>query len=393
MPGQFKNSCAETAGKIRILHVLSAKDKRIRPLENLVKGLDKGMFSQVICYLRGDDEEHTEFEIFGYDVITLNISKKKLRTFQPLAVLQLAKIIKERGIDIVHCQRHKPTVYGTLAAYMKGKDLKVISHVRGLSRTRRFRRKLLNRALFGRISRIVAVSNAVRDDIVRANPMSFPDKVVTIYNGIDVQSYNDCSLSPEEARIRLGLPDKEVFVYGTVGRLAETKGQRILLEAFVRVYEKYPKSWLILAGKGRLESELRSLAVELNIHERVLFLGYRTDVPVVLRACDVFVLPSIAEGLPGALLEAMATGVPVIASRVGGVPEILNSLDAGMMVSPSSVDELANARERLYNMDEVERNDIGKALRERVCVEFTKEKMISAMTREYLAVMKKPMTQ
>ena len=393
MPRQSKNFYAETAEQIRILHVLSGKDKRIRPLENLVKGLDKSMFSQVFCYLRGNDEDHTEFETFGHDVFTLNISKKKLRTFQPLAVLQLARIIKEQGIDIVHCQLHKPTVYGTLAVYMTGKNLKVINHVRGLNRTHTFRRKLLNRALFRRISRIIAVSHAVRDDIVRTNWMSFPDKVVTIYNGIDVQSYNDCSLSPEEARIRLGLPDKEVFVYGTVGRLAETKGQRILLEAFVRVYEKYPKSWLILAGKGRLESELHSLAVELNIHERVLFLGYRTDVPVVLRACDVFVLPSIAEGLPGALLEAMATGVPVIASRVGGVPEILNSPDAGTMVSPSSVDELANAMERLYNMDEVERNDIGKALRERVRVEFTKEKMISAMTTEYLAVMKQPMTQ
>jgi glycosyltransferase involved in cell wall biosynthesis len=89
----------------------------------------------------------------------------------------------------------------------------------------------------------------------------------------------------------------------------------------------------------------------------------------------------------------MATGVPVIASRVGGVPEILNSPDAGTMVSPSSVDELANAMERLCSMDEVERNDIGKALRERVRVEFTKEKMISAITKEYLAAMNKPMTQ
>jgi len=393
MNKELKNNRIEEPARIRILHLLSDKDKRVRPLENLVSGLDGNTFSQLICYLRGEDEKHTKFETWGHDVISLHISKKKLRRFQPAVVFQLARIIKEQGIDIIHCQRHKPTVYGTLAAYMTGKNLKVISHVRGLNRTRRFRRKLLNRALFRRISRIIAVSHAVRDDIVRTNWMSFPDKVITIYNGIDVQSYTDCSLSPEEARIRLGLPDKEVFVYGTVGRLAETKGQRILLEAFARVYEKYPKSWLVIAGKGRLESELRSLAVELNIHERVLFLGYRTDVPVVLRACDVFVLPSIAEGLPGALLEAMSTGVPVIASRVGGVPEILNSPDAGTMVSPSSVDELANAMERLYNMDEVERNDIGKALRERVRVEFTKEKMISAMTREYLAVMKKPMTQ
>jgi glycosyltransferase involved in cell wall biosynthesis len=393
MPRQVKNSYAGAAEKIRIMHVLSAKSKRIRPLENLVNGLDRSIFSQVVCYLRGADEEHTELETRGHDVLTLDISQKKLRAFQPFVVLQLAKIIRERGIDIVHCQRHKPTVYGTLAAYIKGKDVKVMSHVRGLSRTRSFRRKLLNKALFRRISRIIAVSDAVRDDIVRTNSMSFPDKVVTIYNGIDVKPFMDLNLTREKARIGLGLPEKDAFVYGTVGRLAETKGQSVLLNAFSRIHDKYPESWLMLAGKGRLESELRSLAAELNINQRVIFLGYRTDIFEVLKACDVFVLPSIAEGLPGALLEAMATALPVIASRVGGVPEILNSPDLGTMVSPSSVDELAHAMERLYSMDEGERNDLGKALRERVRMEFAKEKMISAMTEEYLAVMKKPLTQ
>jgi glycosyltransferase involved in cell wall biosynthesis len=89
----------------------------------------------------------------------------------------------------------------------------------------------------------------------------------------------------------------------------------------------------------------------------------------------------------------MATGIPVIASRVGGVPEILNNPELGMMISPSSVGELTTAMERLGNINEVERNGIGDLLRERVLEEFTKEKMTSAMTREYLAVMKKPMTQ
>jgi glycosyltransferase involved in cell wall biosynthesis len=392
MTNELKNNGIEMTAKIKILHVLSDKNKRVRPLENLVSGLDGNIFSQLICYLRGEDEKNTMFETWGHDVISLHISKKNLRRFQPSVVFQLARIIKEKGIDIIHCQRHKPTVYGTLAAYMTGKNLKIISHVRGLNRTRRFRRKLLNRALFRRISRIVAVSNAVRDDIVRTNPMSFPDKVVTIYNGIGVEPYTACGLTREQARIRLGLPDKEAFVYGTVGRLVETKGLGILLKAFARVYEKYPASWLILAGKGRLEAELRLLAAELNIHKRVLFLGYRTDIPEILKAYDVFVFPSIAEGLPGALLEAMATGIPVIASRVGGVPEILNDPELGMMISPSSVAELTTAMERLGNINEVERNAIGKALRERVSAEFTKEKMISAMTGEYFAVMKKPMS-
>jgi len=377
---------------MKILHILSDQDKRLRPFENLVSRLDRNIFAQVICYLRGDDDKHTKVEAWGLDVICLDISKKKSRSFQPSMVFQLARIIEKQGIDIVHCQRHKPTVYGVLAAFMTGKNLKVISHVRGLNRTRSFKRKLLNGILFRRISRIIAVSNAVRDDIVRTNLISSPDKVVTIYNGIDVKAFMDSNFTREEARTRLGLSDKDAFVYGTVGRLAETKGQDVLLKAFARVCEKYPKSWLIITGKGRLEPELRALSAELNIHERVVFLGYRTDVPEVMKTFDVFVLPSIAEGLPGALLEAMATGLPVIASSVGGVPEVLNNSDLGTMVSPRSVDELASAMKGLYKTPEEHRYKIGKALRERVLEGFSKEKMVSAIAAEYLTVMNMTLT-
>jgi glycosyltransferase involved in cell wall biosynthesis len=390
---ELKDSGIEAIAEIKILHILSDRDKRLRPLENLVSGLDRNIFSQVICYLRGDDNKHTKFEAWGHDVISLSISQEKLRRFQPSVVFQLARIMKEKGIDIVHCQRHKPTVYGALAAYMTNKNLKVISHVRGLNRTRSFKRKLLNGIVFRRVSRIIAVSNAVRDDIVRTNLISNPDKVVTIYNGIDVKAFMDSDLTREEAQTQLGLPDRDAFVYGTVGRLAETKGQEVLLKAFARVYEKYPKSWLIITGKGRLESELRTLSAKLNIHERVVFLGYRTDIPEVLKALDVFVFPSIAEGLPGALLEAMATSIPVIASRVGGVPEILNDPSLGIMLSPSSTDELVSAMERLRSMDAIRRNMMGEALRKRVLEEFTKEKMISSTSREYVTVMNETIGQ
>jgi glycosyltransferase involved in cell wall biosynthesis len=386
MTKKQKDSVIAMTAQIRILHVLTDQEKRLRPLENLVSGLDRNIFSQVICYLRGDDDKHTRFEAWGHDVISLNISQKKLKSLQPSMVFQLARIMKEKGIDIVHCQRHKPTVYGALAAYMTGKNLKVISHVRGLNRTRSFKRKLLNGILLRRISRIIAVSNAVRDDILRTNLMSSPDKVVTIYNGIDFKTFMDSDLTREEARTQLGLSDKDAFVYGTVGRLVETKGQEVLLKAFARVCEKYPKSWLII-------TELRALSAELNIRERVVFLGYRTDIPKVMKTLDVFVLPSLAEGLPGALLEAMATGIPVVASRVGGVPEILNDPSLGIMVSPSSMDDLTSAMERLCSMDEIRRKVIGQGLRERVLEEFTKDKMISAMSSEYVNIMNEPMVQ
>ena len=387
MARQSKNPHAETADQISILHVLPDKEKRLRPLENLVNGLDRDMFSQVVCYLRGHDKVRTELEKMGHDVITLDISKKRLRKFQPWAVLKLANIIKERKIDIVHCQRHKPTVYGTLAAYMVDGQPKVIGHVRGLHRTRNFRRRLVNRLLSGRISRVIAVSAAVRDDIISHNSKSFAAKVVAIYNGIDEQLFIHSNLTREAARARIGIPDNKVFVYGTVGRLVETKGQSILLQAFAKVYEQCPQSCLVLAGGGRLESKLRGLAAELDIKESVIFLSHRHDIPEVLKAYDSFVLPSVAEGLPGALLEAMATGLPVIASRVGGVPEILNNPDLGTMVSPRSVDELASAMKGLYKTPEEHRYEIGKALRERVLEGFSKEKMVSAIAAEYLTVM------
>jgi len=142
-----------------------------------------------------------------------------------------------------------------------------------------------------------------------------------------------------------------------------------------------------------LDTELRKLSAELNIDKRVVFLGYREDIPEVLRAYDVFVLPSLSEGFGLALMEAMTSGIPVIASNVGGVPEILHSPGLGIMVSPSSVDELASAMERLCAMEKAKRNEVGNALRNRVCSEFTKGKMISAMTNEYISIMNTPGSQ
>ena len=242
--------------------------------------------------------------------------------------------------------------------------------------------------LYNRISRIIAISNAVREDVIRSNWISSPDKVITIYNGIDLEPYTDSSLTRKEARIRLGLPVRDVFIFGTVGRLVETKGQEVLLKAFAQVHEQFSESWVVLVGEGRLESKLRGLATELNINERVVFLGYRTDIPEVLKAFDVFVFPSIAEGLGLALLEAMATELPVIASRVGGVPEILSSPELGTMVPPGSADDLASAMEAIYGMPEEKRNELGIILRERVLEGFSEEKMISAITEEYLTAMK-----
>jgi len=249
MTDESPNSDVTQNSKTKILHLLLDKDRRFPLFENLVVGLNKQIFSQVICYLRGSDNKHNPLQQSGYEVVGLGIPKQKLKRFSPSVVFQLSRIIREKHIDIVHCQRHKSTVYGTLSAWIVGKHVKVVANVHGRGRTRNLGRKLLNRALFKRISRIISVSKAVRDDILKTNRFSSPDKVVTVYNGIDAEQFSNPRLTQHEARTR-GLADKETFVFGSVGRATKVKGQSVLLKALARVCQKYPDSFIPFGSHG-----------------------------------------------------------------------------------------------------------------------------------------------
>lgn len=360
----------------RILHLITDKDKSFQLLENLVDGLRKKGFDQTICYLRGDSKTNNYLETAGYQVI--NLEGGNFRSFKPLLVLKLAKIIREKKIDLVHCHRHKPTVYGTLASWIAGCRVKIITTVHGRERTRNFRRKLTNWFLFKRISMIFSVSEAVKKDILKCNPALKPEKVVTVYNGIDTRLFDDVELTHQEAKLRLGISENAQLVFGTVGRLTRVKGQEFLIEAFKQVNQKFPDTWLVVTGSGSLEKDLKSLCQKLEISHRVIFPGFRTDIPLVLRAYDCFVLSSLSEGHPLSLLEAMASGIYVIASQAGGIPEILDKPDLGIIVPPASVDHLSKAMERVCMMPEHNRQEYGKKCKEKVENTFTIAHMVSA---------------
>ena len=366
----------------KILHLLHDKDKRSRLFENLVNGLSSRGFEQIICYLRGSSDIENPLEQQGYPVNNLN--QNRLRGFRPGLVFQLADLIRIYDIDLIHCQRHKPTVYGTLGALLAGKGCKVISTVHGRRRTRTLRRRLGNFLFFKRISCIVSVSNAVREDILKTNLALEPGKVTTVYNGIDVEHFeNKAEFSPFEIRQRLGLPNSHVMVFVTVGRLTRVKGQEYLIEAFERVHRKFPNTCLALAGAGPLEGHLKAVSKQLRIENNVRFLGYRTDIPEILHACDCFVLPSLSEGHPLSLLEAMAAEKFTIATRVGGVPEILDSPEFGFTVHPASVTHLADAMEKVCKMDKTALGAYGIKLKKRVENSFTTAKMVSSTAELY----------
>lgn len=374
----------EPLEQLKILHVLQDKDKNSALFTSLVKGLNAMHPIHSVCFLKGSHERKNPIETICPEVFTLG--RKVPKIFNPFLAWRIARIIKVCGVNLVHCQRHKPTVYGTLAAWIAGGNVRVMTTVHGRKRTRGASRKLTNRFVFRRISRIIAVSMAVRKDILRSNPGLNPDKVVTIYNGIDVEKYILSNMTAEDARKQSGITIQGGVLFGTVGRLAPVKGQIFLLEAFAGFIRSGANAWLVIAGTGTLENELKKSAENLAVRDRVMFLGYRNDIPMVLKALDCFVLPSLSEGHPLALLEAMASGKMVIASDVGGIPEILSGSDTGIRVVPGSVEELTLAMKKVYRMSPDERAVQGKILQRKVLECYTTHDMVKATSDIYREV-------
>jgi glycosyltransferase involved in cell wall biosynthesis len=207
-------------------------------------------------------------------------------------------------------------------------------------------------------------------------------KIIQIINGVDAEKYKPDG-NKKEARARIGIP-QDVLVIGTVGRLDPVKDQRTLIKAFgllTRARNKANLSKdlrLLIIGSGSNQRELKTVAHKEGVVDKVFFLGERNDVPELLQVMDVFVLPSIAEGISNTILEAMACGLPVIATTIGGNPEVIDDGKTGLLFKPGDHDRLAHLLAR-YCDDPFLRNNHGANGRARVEDNFS----LSRMVREY----------
>jgi len=219
----------------------------------------------------------------------------------------------------------------------------------------RVRKKRILSAL-NKASGIVSVSDALKD--VMSGQGVDVDKIHVIYNGVDRKLYRPQSKS--ESRLRLGITaDEPTVVF--IGNLKPVKGLDQLLKAFKELHGRNQNVRLHIIGRGPLESDLRKQSINLGLEEQVRFEGEQSPVEVArwMSAADVLCLPSINEGVPNVLLEAMACGTPVVASRVGGIPEIVDRGRCGFLVKPGFPDKLAEALEKSLNR-EWEHNEIRK---------------------------------
>ena len=334
-------------GKVVIARFWPTYDGRPYIRAGEIFGLNPDCFETIFIYLIKSSDKENIFEKKGYKTFYLS-RKRFLHVFNPWSVWKVARILKEQKVDIVQCHKHQSTVYGTLAAII-AKEPIVFAHVEGLNRTRNIGRRLINHFILKRVKKILAVADRIRDDILINNPTVPAEKVVTIGNSVDFQRFASAKISKDEVRKRENLP-MDAFVFGTVGRLVPTKGYPYLVRAFTTVKKQAPNAFLVFIGEGRLREQLEKEVEAGGIVDSVRFFGRREDIPELLRALNCFVLPSIAEGMPTVILEAMASRVPCVATNVGGIPEIITDSKTGFLIPSKDENALADVMIRVSRL-------------------------------------------
>ena len=293
---------------------------------------------------------------------------RTLGKLDPAMLLRLVAWLRRERVQIIHTHLSTASLLGSLAARIAG--IPAVATVHGLN----------TRTCFNWAHAIIAVSNAVKQHLV-AQGMA-PDRITVVHNGVDLRVASRPDEGPS-VREKWGLPAGARALI-TVGRLTPTKGHRDLLEAVSQLVRdpRWRDLRLLVVGTGELLPHLKREAQRRRLAERVIFVGFQRDVLPFLQAAQVFVLPSIQEGLSLSALEAMALGKPVVACRVGGTPEVVVDGRTGLLVSPGRPEELAAALEALL-ADPDRARAMGEAGRQRVRQAFDFEQMVSKIEAVY----------
>lgn len=258
-------------------------------------------------------------------------------------VRSLGRLCRERNVQIWHAHDYKTNAIGLLVRRFH--PMKLVTTVHGwVKHTKRTPIYYwIDRRCLPWYDRVICVSEDLRDVALKAGVRS--DHCVVIDNAIETADY-ERTLSPAAARRQLGLP-VDVPLVGSVGRLSEEKGYHHLVDAVARLHDAGNPVHLAIAGDGDARPALERQIQEQRFPERFHLLGYQADPPLVYQALDVFALSSLREGLPNVLLEAMSSRLPVVATTVGGVPNLITHNETGLLVSPGNVSGLAAALESL----------------------------------------------
>lgn len=294
---------------------------------------------------------------------------------------RLARVFRKTRPDIIHTRNAEAFFYGFMAAKLAGIECLVHSeHGRTFNdRPLRFR---VQRWFSAHTRAIFSVSEQLKRELVMR--IGLPEESIQVlYNGVDLERFGGSER--DAARRQLGLSETDLVI-GSVGRLVPVKNYGLLLKAVAALGRKEVVT--VLVGDGPERPGLEELAKSLGIHDKVRFPGHRNDITSLLSMMDIFVLPSVNEGLSNTLLEAMASGVASVASNVGGNPEIISHEHDGYLFASENEEALAGYLQQLCSSPEL-RHRFSEAGRSRIVREFSMQAMINRYEDFYLAALNK----
>ena len=349
-----------------------------RMAASLVHGLDATEFRSSFCTFDWKGKLVGELQEAGFSMH----HRKRRGGFDPLWVLWLAHLLRRERVDIVQAHNATALFYGVAAtSLVPGTKLLYTEHDRAFPTA--LRERGLHALLARRTHAVATVSNTLRQHLVRWE--RFPEqRVHVIRNGIEMEAQGR---SREEMRHLLDIHNRPTA--GMVARLAPVKNHAMLLHAWKLVQQRVPDAVLLVVGDGSQEKPLQDLTRQLSLQDSVRFLGFRRDIGDLLRSMDVFVLSSFSEGLSLTLLEAEAMGLPVVATDVGGNPEVVQHEQTGLLVPTDAPESMAAALARLLQ-DPDERSRMGQRGREFYGEHFTLRAMLGGYTRLYRQLLGRP---
>jgi len=358
-------------GVIRILHIIHqlGVGGAENGIVNLVNQMNPAEFDTGICTFSGGGSLTGRLDRFKTDLFELN----KRNGNDPLLILRLGRKLRKWKPNIVHTHSWGTLVEGILGSKLAG--VPIVVHGEHGTIQRKPLNLFIQRLFWHMADQILSVSSAHRERI--SEVIKYPqNKIKVVLNGVDTMRFKP-NLRFHQIREELGL-NRDQTLIGTVGRLVPVKNHRFLLHAFAKLCEQCDSCWLAIVGDGPLEKDLKQISQDLGIGSRVFMMGLRTDMPPILQAFDIFVLPSISEGMSNIILEAMSTALPVVATNVGGNPDIVQDGVNGRIVELGDIGGLSRILGELLEQKN-SRKSLGEQARKMILTRFG----LSVMVRNY----------
>ena len=360
--------------RIRVLFIIDELDigGTEQQIFELVKRLDRDTYTPMVCCFR-PGRVSRDIEAAGVPVFTL----RKRAKLDVKLIAGLVKLMRRERIDLVQTYLFTANTWGRVAAILAGIPI-IVSSERNVDMWEDRFKPVIGRWLDRWTHKTIGNSQAVKDYLVGKGLR--PERVQVIYNGVDAGRFEE-PVTPSVTKAELGIPP-HCAVVGFLARLEPQKDPQTFLQAAALIRRRLPAVWFLVIGGGSLQSELEREVQALGLRDRLIFTGPRRDVPRLLAACDLSVMSSVKEGMSNTIMESMAAGKPMVATRVGGNAELIADGETGFLVPPRDPSALADAIQRILE-DPVLSKSMGVQAQTRIVNQCSVDAMVHATKRLY----------